>query len=308
MTLHLADRWVWDFWPVVDDDRVHLYYLQAPRSLGDPERRHLNATVGHASSTDLRRWDVHDDALLPGEPGSWDDTAIWTGSACRAEDDWIMLYTGIATEHGRPVERIGLARSTDLHTWHKSEANPVIETDPRWYELPRTSARWQHGWRDPFVERTPTGYEALICARVRHGEDDRRGAVARATSADATAWVVHPPVFSPDRFAEVEVPFRHRIDGRDLLFVSTHRTARADDVVGHDLTGTRYVGRVRHRWDLRNGGWLDAHRSGSTYTARLVEWRDEWWLLNTVATVDGVYVGAISDPRPFATTTLHSGA
>ena len=54
--LRLDDHWVWDSW-VADDGRTyHLFFLQAPRSLGDPDLRHVHATVGHATSTDLVSW------------------------------------------------------------------------------------------------------------------------------------------------------------------------------------------------------------------------------------------------------------
>jgi beta-fructofuranosidase len=48
MPLTLPDKWVWDFWLVRDGTDYHAFYLQAPRSLGDPELRHLNVSVGHA--------------------------------------------------------------------------------------------------------------------------------------------------------------------------------------------------------------------------------------------------------------------
>jgi len=51
--LTLADRWVWDSWVADDVDDYHLFYLQAPRVLGDAGLRHVNATVGHARSRDL---------------------------------------------------------------------------------------------------------------------------------------------------------------------------------------------------------------------------------------------------------------
>ena len=62
MTLRLPDHWVWDAWYAVDGDVVHAYFLHAPRSLGDPDRRHFRARVGHAVSRDLVRWEV----LAPG--------------------------------------------------------------------------------------------------------------------------------------------------------------------------------------------------------------------------------------------------
>jgi hypothetical protein len=52
--LRLDDQWIWDSWVVDDGD---LYHLEAPRALGNPDQRHVNATVGHATSRDLISWD-----------------------------------------------------------------------------------------------------------------------------------------------------------------------------------------------------------------------------------------------------------
>jgi beta-fructofuranosidase len=51
--LRLDDQWIWDSWVAVDGDLYHLFFLKAPRSLGNPGKRHINATVGHATSRDL---------------------------------------------------------------------------------------------------------------------------------------------------------------------------------------------------------------------------------------------------------------
>src|SRR3954447_14006031 len=132
MPLQLPDKWVWDFWLARDEDRHHVFFLQAPRSLGRPDLRHRNASIGHAVSTDLRSWTVLPDALSPGEPGSWDDLATWTGSVLKHEGRWHMLYTGIGTADGGLIQRVGLATSDDLVSWTKHPENPVIEADGRW--------------------------------------------------------------------------------------------------------------------------------------------------------------------------------
>lgn len=95
--LSYADRWVWDFWFARDGDEYHVFYLQAPKALGDPEARHRNATIGHALSRDLRTWAPLPDALGPGPPGTWDDLATWTGSVIGHDGRWWMCYTGIST-------------------------------------------------------------------------------------------------------------------------------------------------------------------------------------------------------------------
>ena len=81
--LALKDKWVWDFWFAVDNDEVHIFFLQAPRSLGDPERRPHHASIGHAVSRDYRTWTALPDAWHPGADGDWDDLATWTGSVIR---------------------------------------------------------------------------------------------------------------------------------------------------------------------------------------------------------------------------------
>ena len=49
--LSLPDAWAWDFWTADDGERLHLFYLNAPRDLGDPELRHRFAGVGGSRRT-----------------------------------------------------------------------------------------------------------------------------------------------------------------------------------------------------------------------------------------------------------------
>ena len=69
--LTLPDSWVWDFWLAKDQDTYHLFFLYASRALHDPDRRHLRAGIGHAS-TDLRNWRQVADGLVQGDAGSFD--------------------------------------------------------------------------------------------------------------------------------------------------------------------------------------------------------------------------------------------
>src|ERR671910_3530110 len=90
--LRLDDFYVWDSWIADDGDLYHLFFLQAPRSLGDPGMRHLSATVGHATSADLVHWDYRGECFGPAESG-WDDLAIWTGSVVCDGGHWRVFFT-----------------------------------------------------------------------------------------------------------------------------------------------------------------------------------------------------------------------
>jgi len=193
-------HWIWDSWVADDGDAYHLFYLQAPRSLGDAGRRHLNATVGHAVSTDLVSWEVLPEALGP-TPGSWDDLSIWTGSTVLGDDGvWRMFYTATSTRgYGVRDQRVGLAESDDLVTWRKIGTSPLLVADPRWYQTLPEDVTASETWRDPQVFRDPDGdgWHMLVTARAREGDLRHRGVVGHAWSADLDAWEVRPPLSAP---------------------------------------------------------------------------------------------------------------
>jgi beta-fructofuranosidase len=208
MALRLPGKWLWDFWLAQDGPDYHVFYLQAPRSLGKQELRHWNVSIGHAVSYDLRKWQVLPDALCPGLAGAWDDYTTWTGSVIQHDGLWYLFYTGGCWPEQGLIQRIGLATSTDLIRWHKHPATPLISADPRWYELLDLNLWHDQAWRDPWVFRHPErdDFHTFITARVNHGPADGRGVIAHARSRNLVNWEVLPPVTEPGDFGHLEVP------------------------------------------------------------------------------------------------------
>ena len=68
----LPDRWIWDFWLARHGDDHHVFYLQAPKSIGNPDARHWNVSVGHAVSRDYLRFQQANAGIVidivPGKP------------------------------------------------------------------------------------------------------------------------------------------------------------------------------------------------------------------------------------------------
>jgi len=303
MTFVHRDHWVWDFWLADDGDLFHLYYLHAPRALGDPELRHRNARIGHATSVDLRSWDDHGPVLGPGDPDGFDGSATWTGSVVRGDDGvWRMFYTGsrfLAADSIANVETIGVATSTDLHTWVK-QPGPIAVADPRWYETLDAGTWREEAWRDPWVFRVDDEWRMLITARSADGDPVDRGVIGLATSPDLVTWTVQPPVSDPGAgFMHLEVPQHLRIDGRELLLFSCDSP---------HLAGARAAA------DGRGGIWVtdapaDAPYPVATarrllderyYSGRIVRDRAGRWMLLAFENVglDGEFVGRLSDPMP----------
>lgn len=310
MPLRLQDRWIWDFWLARDGEDYHVFYLQAPRSLGDPELRHFNTSIGHAVSRDLREWQTLPDALYPGPPGAWDGHAVWTGCVIRHEGIWHMLYTGVHVgENGLIEQRVGLATSTDLEHWRKHPYNPLIEADPRYYSQrdPGTLGP-ERVWRDPWVFRHPqTGdFHALITASVPEGPSDGRGVVAHARSDDLVSWETLPPLTEPGDFYALEVPQLTELGDCYYLLFSTwaeaHSTTRREETGLDPVGGTHYLVAKDPLGPFRfsTHEFLVGDPSGSLYSGKLVEGPDgrQCFLAWRNFAPDGSFVGELDDPLP----------
>jgi len=130
--------------------------------------RHVNATIGHATSRGLVDWDDYLGVTFgPSEIGcnAFDDMAIWTGSVTNDGRQWVDVLRGDLTRRPSPLcQRVGAAVSNDLHRWRRVSDEPAVYPDSRWY---RTLAikpaptkgpdivRSSEAWRDPPVFRDP---------------------------------------------------------------------------------------------------------------------------------------------------------
>lgn len=293
--LRLPDHWVWDSWYTIDDDGLHhVFFLRASRALLDPERRHRRASIGHAVSRDLRNWDLVADALVPSDAPAWDDLATWTGSVVRGEDGrWYLFYTGVRDEGGGyAAQRIGLAISDDLYTWHRHGTKPLVEPDPTWYELGDRTDWPGEAWRDPWVFRAPggDGWHMVLTAHAKDGDPLHRGVIGHATSPDLLNWTAGPPLTRPDGFGHLEAPQVAVVDGQPLLLFCSNLGVRAPSdsvwvVPGPSLTGP---------WDLSLARPVPCP---GLYAPRLVrDAEDRWHLIGFVSERDGAFAGELSDP------------
>ncbi len=282
--LRLPDHWVWDCWVAVDGDRHHLFFLKAPRVPGHPDRRHTTAVIGHASSTDLVDWEVHPDALVPSAVG-FDDLALWTGSVVRDPDDsWLMFYTALGRDgHGVRDQRLGLAESPDLQTWHRVGDRPLLAPDPARYRTLDGVGPASETWRDPFVFADPDGdgWHMLVSARDPAAPRGDEGIIAHARSPDLRTWSLGDPVCGPGAgFGQLEVPQARMVDGVPTLLFCCHpdeqsaaRRAEWGDWCTWSVTGPSLLG----PWDVARA---EPFRPEPTlFATQLVRGPDGGWVL-----------------------------
>jgi beta-fructofuranosidase len=307
MGLKLDDDWIWDVWLAVDGEDYHAYYLRAPRSLGDPELRHRQVSIGHAVSRDLREWEVLPDALQPARiEGVWDDYTTWTGSVIKHEGLWYMLYTGGNRAENALVQRIGLAQSRDLIHWERYSENPVIHHDAAMYELYEPGIWHDHTWRDPWVLKDSQSevFYAFITARLNEGPNDGRGVVALARSMDLFEWQVLKPVTPSGEFGFMEVPQVVRIESRYYLLFSTvarfHSKARRARVASPPETGIHYLvaENLTGPYHYLTDDFLLGDAVGRYYGAKLIKDPQGGWVLLPMLYLDESesFIGAMGDP------------
>jgi beta-fructofuranosidase len=306
MALQLADKWLWDFWFAQDGTDYHVFYLQAPRSLEQEGLRHWNVSIGHAVSQDLCAWEILPDALSPNQTESWDDYTTWTGSVIQHDGLWHFFYTGGKRSEKGLIQRIGLATSSDLIHWHKHSANPLIVTDPQWYELLDLNLWHEQAWRDPWVFRHPeTGkFHAFITARCNYGPTEGRGVIGHARSDDLIHWEVLPPLTSPGEFGYMEVPQLVNIHQHYYLLFSApdsfHSPQYTKRTGQSSLSGTLYMIADNPLGPFRFCAkeYLVGDKVGSLYSSKLIKGPDDNW--NVIAfhhfAPNGAFIGELSDP------------
>ena len=304
--LRLEDDWIWDSWIADDGDLYHLYYLRAPRSLGDAGLRHTNATIGHATSPDLVTWEVRPEALAP-DPDGWDDLALWTGSVVRDDDGlWRMYYTAINTRRGHVLkdQRVGMVVSDDLTSWRRVLDRPVLDVDTRWYKSLDEDPTSSETWRDPLVFRDPDGdgWHMLVCARAVGAAPNDDGVLAHARSRDLVTWECGPPLCRPGAgFGQLEVAQVQQVDGQWVLVFTCHpqemtaeRRARTGDFCTWSVPGDSMFG----PWDIDRARPFLAEPD--LFAAPLVRRRDGGWALVGFRNTEpkGVLAFEIMDPIP----------
>ncbi|MGR3465633.1 levansucrase [Limimaricola sp.] len=310
MPLALDDKWIWDSWYAHDGQRWHGYFLQADKSLGDPDLRHFNVSQGHAVSDDLMNWEHKGTCLAPAPKPAWDDTTTWTGSVIEGPDGvWHLFYTGGGSAEKGLYQRIGHATSTDMHAWERVGSGLCLDMEgpnAAHYEAEHAVGHWHdRAMRDPFVMKDPEGDGYLMYFTARApgiDEPNAGGAIGFATSPDLYEWTLQPPVFTGD-YGQLEVPQVFRIGSSWYCLFCTAdehwseaRKARAGTP---PVTGNHYLmaDDVRGPWVVAPG-FLDGDLPCYRYAARVLETEDGHVLMGFADGGKDRFGGYVMDPVP----------
>ena len=309
MALILKDKWIWDFWLARNGEDWHIYFLQADKSLGDPELRHRHVTQGHAVSRDLSNWTHLGTCFAPAAEPAWDDWTTWTGSVVQGPDGlWHLFYTGTQHAGDGMHQRLGHATSTDMHTWRRVGDGLCLDiSGPDYEEF--TPGHWHdRAFRDPWVMKDPNGdgWLMYMVARVPGiAEPNAGGSIGFATSPDLYTWTLRPPVYRGGMFGQMEVPQVLEIDGRWYCLFCTDGSHWSKAYRAFNpqtpVRGTHYLmaGNPRGPWHVAPGPFLDGEPIGRRYSGKIVKTDDGLSFLGFIHTTETqAFVGEVCDPIP----------
>jgi beta-fructofuranosidase len=213
------------------DGLFHLFHLVLPN----------HDYIAHAVSKDGLAWERVENALFISDPGEWDDDMLWTMHVTpdpHRDGVWRMFYTGLCMREAGRVQRIGVARSSDLFQWEKvrSDAFPLEIPDDH-YEHSLNEGRHWVSFRDPFYVRVADRGFLLAAARANEGPVIRRGCVALAEEVAPDRFEFRPPLYHPRRYDDVEVPGLITLDERFYLIGSIREDVKVHYWYADEMTG-----------------------------------------------------------------------
>ena len=210
---HLGDAW-FHVQRIGGDDLVHCFYLRCPEHVA----RHTAWEVAHATSWDLRSWELRGRVL----PARRDGRCLATGSVLALPGGGHLVAWTIGWDDVRPS--VAIARTDDLGRWDPSVAAevPAPEVGTVAFRDPILGARPVTHWRDPHLALDHRGEPlALVCAGARV-------AVLRP-STSGIGWT-HDGFLDAEPFtSELECPQVREVDGRWFLLASTWSPLLADE-------------------------------------------------------------------------------
>ena len=272
---HLGDTWY-----QTTEDRTHLFFLTCPDSV----ERHICWSIGHASSTDLTKWDYHG-VLFDSDPSDSKRSCLSTGSVTRYGDRYIMSFL---CNHNQPNPRLALAESTDLMQWHPLATTHCSLQDSG-YSTRGSLAFKNPRWRDPFLfEQSGWLYQLMTAADATRAPD-RDGVIAVMRTRDLVHWEFLPPLKTPPIGTDLDCPKLYQVNGKFYLIVSLFNVLQSPHFAALQppalnpntsfcLVADRLDGEFHYTGDARI---LQSDTPGGPYACEAVQWEDEWYLLGT---------------------------
>ena len=307
--ISIKNKWVWDFWLTKNNNLYFCYFLQANKSLVNPDLRHNNVTQGLATSTDLINWEYYGTVFSPSEVENFDDYTTWTGSILKDKNSkWHYFYTGRNKKDKGAKQRIGHAHGNTPYSFERCGNGMALDLDKEIYEEYSENGYWKdRAMRDPWVMKHPlkNKYIMAYTARASINEDPYQcGVIGMAESNDLYEWKSTKPLFG-GLFSQLEVPQIFTFKDRWYCLFCNHPEDWSNEFKknynGPTKRGTHYLiaDKFEGPWQLAPGPYLTTNSEVELYAGRVVEKDDKYFFMAFLHNdQNDNFIGEISNPIP----------
>ena len=308
--IKLKEKWLWDFWISNDNDIWYCYFLQADKSLKDPDLRHNNVTHGLATSKDLINWEYHGTVFTPSKNKNFDDYTTWTGSIIKNKNKWHYFYTGRNKKENGSKQRIGHAIGDTPYSFSRYGNGLALDLDKNIYQELERNNYWQdRAMRDPWVMRHPYENKFIMAYTARasiHNDPYQCGVIGMAESNDLYEWKSIEPLFG-GFFSQLEVPQIFKVKNKWYCLFCNHPEDWSNEFKknynGPNKRGTHYLiaDKFEGPWSLAQGPYFTTSSEIELYAGRVIEKDNKFFFLAFLHDdQNGNFIGEISNPIPIS--------
>ena len=304
--IKLKEKWLWDFWISNDNEIWYCYFLQADKSLKDPDLRHNNVTHGLATSKDLINWEYHGTVFTPSKNENFDDYTTWTGSIIKNKNKWHYFYTGRNKKENGSKQRIGHAIGDTPYSFNRYGNGLALDLDKNIYQELESDNYWQdRAMRDPWVMKHPYENKFIMAYTARasiHNDPYQCGVIGMAESNDLYEWKSIQPLFG-GLFSQLEVPQIFKVKNKWYCLFCNHPEDWSNEFKknynGPNKRGTHYLiaDKFEGPWDLAPGPYLTTSSETELYAGRVIEKDNKFFFMAFLHDdQNGNFIGEISNP------------
>jgi len=209
-----------DFDMVEKDGKLYCLHIEKKKNKKGKALEKGN-NYGLTVSEDGLHWEYLGRLNIP--RNKWNNSSLWAQQIYKEHNKYYLFYSAVRRLDGyhHHSQQVGVMESNNLKDWREVTTKPIITNkDTGKYYFSQDFHRFS--WRDPEVIKIKDTYYCLLVAKDKSKAFENSGCIAFFKSKDKVKWQTLPPLFSPDRYWEIETPHLYKLGKKHYLVYGTY--------------------------------------------------------------------------------------
>jgi len=213
------------------DGKLYCIFIEKKKTRTGKEKEKGNS-YGLAVSEEGLHWEYLGRLNIP--RNEWNNGSLWAQQIYKENGKYYLFYSAVKRLDGyhHHSQQVGVLQSDDLLNWEEVESDSIGNNDETVkkpiitnqhtgkYYYPSDFHRFC--WRDPEIFKVKDTYYCLLVAKDKNKAFERSGCVAMFKSKDKLRWQTMKPLFSPNRYWEIETSHLYKFGKKYYLVYGTY--------------------------------------------------------------------------------------